>query len=228
MTAPQEILSHAVRSIHDGIRLESDLGQWFASLKTTAPGPLYSPKLSTLDSIVDNAELGKLFPVSFHFSSFLAGQNMVYFWVALMSVHAHLHFTYRTLAQLLTILNSMDRDSLPCVCDGTQDEDEMTTQCLRHFTMESLPALGHREDWARTTAYNICQSVEYFLPDGTRGVTTVGVLPALVLVKGFWGYAPGDWSRQIAWVDDMLHRIRASGNGIAGTLAGFRLEVSSQ
>lgn len=126
MTDPQDILSSAVRSIHDGIRLESDLGHWFANLKATSPGPLYFPKLSTLDSVVDNAELGKLFPVAFHFPAFIAGQNMVYFWVALMSVQAHLHFTHRTLAQLLAILDSMDRNSLPCACGGTtrtQDED---------------------------------------------------------------------------------------------------------
>lgn len=215
MTAdPQEFLSRAVSSIREGERMESVLETWYESFKETVPGPLYHPELSKIDTIVDNAELGKLFPVAFYFPAFAVGQNLVYYWVAMMSVHAHLCFTYRMIAEFLTMLDTIGRSNLPCTCSSPDE----TLACLHHFSMEALPPLGPREQWPRTLAYNICQSVEHFMLRKMRGFGSASIMPALALVKGFWKHAPGDWSREIAWVDDMLGRIRSSGSNIARAL----------
>jgi len=213
-TDPHQILSGALESIRDGQRMESTVEEWFNHFKDTIPGSLYHPELSNVDSVVDDSDSGKLFPVAFHFPAFIVGQSLVFYWVAVLSVHAHLCFTYEILARLSAMLDSLGRESLSCSCDGT----EKPRHCLRHFTMELLPSLGPREQWPRGAAYNICRSVEYFLLDKTRGFGPAGVLPALTMVKGFWKHAAGDWSREIAWVNDMLSRIRESGNGIADAL----------
>ena len=215
MADPQAFLYNALATISDGQKIESLLEEWFNDFKASVDGPLYHPELSTIKSKADSHELGKLFPVAFHFPTFLVGQNLVYYWVALMNVHAHFCFTYETIARFLSTLEAMDRDHLPCICQDVT----RSPICLQHFNMGLLPALDYREEWPRTVAYNICQSVEHFLLRKTRGFGHVSALPALALVKGFWKHTPGDWSREMAWVDDMLDRIRASGSGIAGVLS---------
>ncbi|KAK4206546.1 hypothetical protein QBC37DRAFT_434778 [Rhypophila decipiens] len=225
MTDPKRILSGCIANINEGYALESRLAEWFDSYKETIPGGLYHPKLTTVDSVVDDVERGKLFPVAFHFPAFMVGQNLVYYWVGLMSVQAHLSFSYTTLEQLMAVLDAMGRDSLSCSCitDNASPEagNLKSLRCLGHFNINMLPTLGHREEWPRTTAYNICQSTEYFLEDKIQGFMPASVLPALVLVKGFWKFAPGNMSREIAWIDDMLGKISASGSAVAGVIRGL-------
>lgn len=216
MIDPQQILTNSRANIVDGQRLESKLDDWLEGYKSTVPGALYHPELSKIDSSVDSPEMGKLFPVAFRFPANIVGQSMIYYWVGLMSVQAHFCFTYTTISQLLSTLDSMGREKLPCTCDCGLDDQDLC--CLQHFTMEMLPPLGHREDWPRTTAHHICQSAEYFLQDGLRGFVPARVLPALALVKGFLKYARGDWTREIGWIDEMFGRISASGNAVAGAI----------
>jgi hypothetical protein len=81
--------------------------------------------------------------------------------------------------------------------------------------MVMVPNPEDWDDWPRTAAFNICQSVEYFLIDKMRGFATASIVPPLAWVKGFLGNAPGPWDRHIAWVDEMLGRMAADGHGIA-------------
>lgn len=224
---PQELLYNASVSIREGQRIELAVHEWFDRFRSTVPGPLYHPELSKMDSFVNSSDSGKLFPVAFRFPAFVVGQNLIYYWVALMSVYAHLCLTYAILVDLLTILESMGRSNLTCTCNddtgtgagaGTEDQ-AAAALCLQHFTMKLLPALDHRQRWPRVIAYNICQSVEYFMQDELRGFGPASILPPLVLVRGFWTHAPGDWSREMAWVDNMLGYIHVSGSSIARVLS---------
>jgi hypothetical protein len=213
------MLSRALDTVREGERLESSLGRWFTEFEAVAPGPLYSPQLSKLDSIADSPESGKLFPVAFHFSSFPIGQILVYYWIGVMIVQAHTSFAYLILSKLVTRFDSTGRSNLPCTCEALTTDGDTTapSHCLQHFTMASLPPLGKRKEWPWTTAYNLCQSTEYFLDSGKKGFGPATVIPALALVSGYWAARPEDWSRHRAWVAEMLCRIRSSGNGIAGT-----------
>jgi hypothetical protein len=214
---PSYILQSACLAIREGERIEESLAQWLNGFQRAVPGALYHAGLSKIDTVADTPELGKLFPVAFHFPAFVVGQAMVFYWVAVMSVQANLCLTYGILKTLMANLEAVGRGHLPCVCldDGTGAE-----RCLQHFTMERLPELAHRDGWTRGAAYNICQSVEYFLLDTARGFGPPTVLPALGWVKGFWKHAPGQWDREIGWVDDMVGRIHATGYGIAGAMLG--------
>lgn len=215
MVDPRQVLSKGIENICEDQRIEGCLDEWFDSFKTTVPGELYHMELSKIDTVVDNPEVGKLFPVAFHFPAFIVGQNLVYYWAALASVQAHQYFTHAILSQLVTMLESSGRGSFSCTCDNTT---EGPAHCLQHFTVELLPSLNHRTEWPYVSAYKICQSVEYFLQDKMRGFAPASMLPSLAMVKGLWKRAPGCWDREIAWVDDMLARIRASGYGIAVTV----------
>lgn len=192
MTDPRSIFRETLATIREGLRIEHVIADWYARFKETVSGPLYYPELSKREYMVDQSDLGKMFPVAFRFPSFSVAQNLLFYWVALLSLHAHLGWVYGTLSRLLEALELI-RVGLPCTCDS---------ECLRHFTMDDLPALGDRLDWPRTTAYNICQSIEYCLQDHGRGFGPVAILPVLSMVKGYWVHWPGDWSREIEWVDE--------------------------
>ncbi|OIW22966.1 hypothetical protein CONLIGDRAFT_145590 [Coniochaeta ligniaria NRRL 30616] len=209
---PLGVLSGALASVRSGTIMEAGLEKWFDSFKATVPGALYHPELSKFDSAVDSPDTGRIFPVAFQFPAFVIANNLVYYWVALMAVQAHLCFTYAMLTQLVAMLDAAGRETFSCTCDGSE------APCLQHFSMERLPALGHRELWPRTTAYNIAQSVEYFMEQRQQGFGPGEIVPALALVQGFWRCAPGDWNREVAWVDDMIKRIREQGVSIGGCL----------
>lgn len=216
-TDPRRALGDAWTAMEEGRRSKDELQRWFQGFQAALPGSLYHAELSKIDTVVDSAESGKLFPVAFRFPTFMVGQTLVYYWVALMSVQTRLCLTYATLARLVATLDSMGRANLPCTCGQTA---EGPARCLRHFTLDLLPGADRRDGWPRAAAYNVCQSAEYFLQDTTRGFGPASALPALAWVKGLWKQAPGCWDREIAWIDDMVGRIHASGYGIAGAVLG--------
>jgi hypothetical protein len=195
--------------------MDACLADWFAHFEATVAGPLYYPELSRVNSTADSPELGKVFPVAFYYPAFIVAQTLVFYWIALIIVHAHMCLMYKKLARLVALLDTV-KDDISCTCSGTDDNDSAAAMtCLRHFAVELLPPLGHRMEWPRTPARNICQSVEYFLQDQMRGVGPVSVLPALVAVKAYWRFASGDWSREILWINDMVGKIQGKGNEIA-------------
>ncbi|KAK4235351.1 hypothetical protein C8A03DRAFT_17900 [Achaetomium macrosporum] len=213
-------LLDGLECVREGQRMEAVLEAWYDRFKAVAPGALYHPELSQMDSVLDSPEMGKVFPVIFRFPNFIVGQNMLYYWIALMSVQAHWCFTYATLAQLSQTLDSVGRGNLVCTCAGVVGE---AVTCLRHFAMHLLPPLGHREAWPTGAAYHVCQSIEYFMLRHARAFGPASVIPGLLLVKVYWMFAPGDMSREITWVNEMLCRVRAGGGSIAGPLMRLRI-----
>lgn len=192
-------------------RLQESLQQWFEDFQRSVPGNLYYAELSTIETGVDDAEMGKLFPVAFRFPSFMVGQALLYYWVAVTIIQIRLCQTHAALACLI---ESLRRDRVPCSCDAPA---EVPARCLQHVTVALLPELDG-DGWA--AVYNICQSAEYFLQDTARGFGPASVLPALALVKGLWKQGLGSRcrDRQIAWVDDIVGRIHLSGYSIAATV----------
>ena len=198
---PLKLLSSALESVQTVQQMELRLEQWFVDCKANIPALLYYPELAKMDSPVDDPLTGKLFPVVFRFPAFAIGQNVVWFWVTQTALYAHLCFTYALIAQLLCTLNADGRDKYLCTCAGSD------APCLKHFSLDTLPPLGDRVLWPRTTAYNVAQSVEYFLDDTKQKIGPEGIRAAILLIRGLWRYAPVDMSREIAWVDERMARI---------------------
>lgn len=216
ITSPPLKLRGSLLSIRKAQQMESQLSDWLVNLKASTSGALYHPELSKLGSVTEDPELGKVFPVAFHFSAFAVAQNVLYYWLGLIVVHAQLCFAYEKLDCFMATLAPI-RGALPCTCFDTDatETDGCPTNCLQHFEMRLLPPLGHRLDWPKTTAYNISQSIEYFVQDGLPSFRSAAALPALAVVKAYWESLPGDWSREVAWTNDMFSRIRESGYEIA-------------
>jgi hypothetical protein len=88
--------------------------------------------------------------------------------------------------------------------------------CLYHSATGLLSSLRSSIEWPLAPARNICQSVEFFLQERMRGEGSISVLPALLIVKAYLRISPGDWNREILWIDDMVGKIQGKCNAIAG------------
>jgi len=199
---PLRPLSIALTSVQSALAIELRLDSWFEGFKASVPGALYRPELSRTQSALDNEDTGKIFPVAFQFPAISIAISTVYYWFALMATQAHLCFTYADISRLVAGLDAAGRESFSCTC-----EDESQQPCLRHFSTHQLPPLGPRESWPGTTAYNLAQSVEYFMEHGMNQMAHREIIPALVMVQAFWTCAPGDWSREVAWVEERMSSI---------------------
>lgn len=194
---PLEQFPVILEGIREALVIEDRLATWYTDFRQTITGPLYYPELSKREYKIDKGGSGKVFPVAYRFPALGVAQNIVFYWSALLSVHAHLGWMYKELAANLSMLEPIRAESL-CRCGS---------ECLVHFRMESLPPMGDRSEWPRTLAYDICQSIEYCLEDHGPEFSPASVMPALTIVKWHWIYWPGDWSREIAWVGEVLSRL---------------------
>ena len=216
MVNPRHVLSKAFTTLSRAQDIALALDQWFGEFRKTVPGGLYYAKLSNSNNPGDDVSPGRLFPVAFNFPAFIVAQNLVYYWAAQILIRSHVCLIHSMVSRLIGTLELMGRNRLPCVCGGIGGR----LQCLQHFTADRLPAFEDRDDWPHIPAYNICQSVEYFLSDPAQGPGSLTIMPALIFAKGMWKHVPpGSKAREIAWIDDILRRMARSGSGIAIALA---------
>lgn len=197
-------------------QLDSQIREWYDQYKTFVAGPMYWPTLSTCDSPIDDAESGKVFPVAFEFPSYDVAQSMVLYWLALLLVHPILCHMYERLNNTV----GERQEDMVCTCvDKSKLEAAKTTEvisslCLRHLTMDQLPSLGYRREWACGAARNICQSAEYFMQERMGKLGPAIFLPRLVVVREFLAFASGDRTRELNWINHLLRKIQDRGNDV--------------
>jgi len=93
-----------------------------------------------------------------------------------------------------------------CTC-----KDSEQAVCIKHFAASQLRPLEHREDWPRSAARNIFQSMEYCLQDEMLGLGPTTVVAALMFtVFRLWNHA-GDWRRELVWADAVMGKIHGLG-----------------
>jgi hypothetical protein len=205
LTSPQSILAASLKTISATQDFNTRLMKWYAGFSASHPGGLYHARLSTRESCSDNPELGKVFPVAYHFPSLPIAQTMLYFWMCQVIAHAHLCSQYAKLERLMKTLEPIAAD-IPCLCSGVTDAYRPGV-CLRHFEVRSLVPLGHFAEWPSSVAYNICQSIDYCLQHSNKVYGPATSLPALALVREHWKRSDGEWAREISWVNDTIRLI---------------------
>jgi hypothetical protein len=156
---------------------------------------LYWPELSTLESRLDDVQLGKVFPVSFQFPNFFVAQVVITYWVGMLSIH-HL---------LAKVYNKLAEGEFFMVSIGTTDN------VLRPKPVGSSPfvlqSCEHYHAW-KAMARNICQSVEYFLQDKMGVTGPISIISHLFGCKRNLDDAPEDCSRESSWIGDVIQRIQ--------------------
>jgi hypothetical protein len=181
--------------ITECLKFDSALRNLYVNFGKSASGLLYWPELSTFESHLDDARLGKVFPVSFHFPAFFVAQVVTTYWAGMMAIHHLLMSTYGRLAEIES-LRGVNRttDSLP----WPTSTDTVPS---------SLRSQEHSTEW-KTMVKNICQSAEYFLQDK---MSISGPLAILVQLLGCKRNLEGDsedQSREIMWITDIVERIQ--------------------
>lgn len=198
-------------------RIDSQLNEWYGLLETFVAGPVYWPKLSTIDSPFDDTESGKVFAVAFHFPSYDVAHVMILYWIALLLHHPLLCSMYEQLESLAGEgLEDMECTCIEVLIPETADITvTVPSICPRHFTTEKLPPLGYRTEWASGAARNICQSAEYVMQEKMGELGPTILLPRLIVVREFLAYASGDWTRELGWIADQLSKIQDMGNDLS-------------
>jgi len=225
---PSDKLTGLLKSVKLCWETDAALRDWFARLDDLIPGPLFWSQASTITTSADTPESGRLFHVSYRFPIFIIGYSLVVYWVNLTLVNHHLCRLYQGLQLMSLHVPAKRLEAAPCTCSDDSPDgpgviigSETTMPiCIRHFRADKLPPLGLRLDWARTTAYEVCRSAEYFLDDKMGALGPSCLFSPMRVLRVIWARTPGDWTRQQAWTDDIIAIIQAKGNYIARYMQG--------
>lgn len=182
------------------LKVESALRAFYVNFARSVSGPLYWSEFSTFESRVDDRRLGKVFPISFHFPTFLVAQVITTYWSSMMAVHNQLSRTYEKLADIETSTTSNGTtDSLPqpIYADGGHYSSVPSDRLSR----------DHGNIW-KTMARNVCQSVEYFSQDKMGWLGRFYILSLLAGCNICFGSVPEDCSRESSWVYESMVRTK--------------------
>ena len=208
-------------------KVESAIRKVFQKFKASVSGPLYWPEMSTLKSTTDDPELGKVFPISFHFPTFSVAQVLTTYWSSVLTVNFYLACTCSILlatddtcsfAKSTMVLTSTD--------DGTTSTDTSrsiepptsppsssvsTTSSQPHLSQRHKThhqSLTYHSNLWQTTAKNLCQSVEYHISEQSGAL---GSLLMLTHMRGcraafaIEGHARG---RELSWCEEIIELIK--------------------
>ncbi|KAK0751820.1 hypothetical protein B0T18DRAFT_318071 [Schizothecium vesticola] len=178
------------------LEIESVLQRMHQDFSKSVSGPLYWPELSTLESRLDNEESGKLFPVSFRFSSFSVALTVTTYWSNMMVVRNQLGHAYNRL-EARTSADDDSSSALPF----------LQSSCERDSGWEFM-------------AKNVCQSAEYFLQDHMGTLGPLSILSFLSGCFSCFGNNAGDWGREMYWISDVMLQIKKKLGMTASTPLG--------
>jgi hypothetical protein len=213
-------------------KLDALLQEFYAELEASHPGPLYWPQFSNRDNPADDPELGKVFPVAFHFSNLKMAQTLIMYWAVLLMLYQGLNdlhgLVYMLKQQLGSPITPVDSNNVSLeevetstTSDGsrTGDTGQQASQSGTPTTgldWNNLPPLEHRVD-ILSIARNICQSVEYCMQDHMLGSGPAVVVAPLNIVLATLKSRP-DFQREIYWAAAVVDEIRRKGMRILSVL----------
>jgi hypothetical protein len=199
-------------------KIEAELRQFYKDLKSAHPGPLHWPELSTDENPADDAELGKVFPVAFHFPNLMMAFTCMIYWASLILIWAIVSHMYQILGtiQIHNVVpdSPADDSCLDCSNDGgSKDacscEDRARTAHMAQFEINKLPPLERRIDILAATR-NICQSLEYCMQEEMKSLgpaATVIPLLAVIEVLPIFPHC----SRELAWAKAAFEKVDGKG-----------------
>lgn len=92
--------------------MDAKLRRLYNNLESSNLGPLYWSKFSIQDNPIDDPELGKVFPIAFHFPNLRVAHTCMLYWTASMLIWTMLSSSYRVLDAM-----QFDRSRLPVLED---------------------------------------------------------------------------------------------------------------
>ena len=189
-------------------KIDADLEEVFSKLEASTLGPLYWPELAKGIGSIEDEELGKIFPVAFHFLNLKMSYTMMMYWGTALILWSGLCQLYQAIYKL--DLDSQDIDCFCLRCDKSKsDADNEADAHLHKFDISSLPPLEHRANFP-SLARNICQSVEYCMQESMGQVGAFSAAAPLAIALDNLRNLPG-CSREAAWAQAAMANIVARG-----------------
>jgi hypothetical protein len=198
------LLLAALKIVDRCWKIEAELRQLFTDLENGNPGPLYWPELSTAVNPADDAELGKVFPVAFHFPNLQTAFTCMIYWASLILLWAVLSHVYQLLGTLKVHNTATDSPADTC-CHGCAGDCsghdacscEGNPQHTTQFDMSQLLPVDPRID-VLAASRNICQSLEYCMQKEMKGLgPTITVIPLMAVMDILPNFP--HCSRELAW-----------------------------
>ena len=211
---PLEKLCNALEMIDDCWQIDAELESLYMHLEYSFPGPLYWPELSIMEDDDDDGEIGRLFPVAFHFSHLRIAMIMTMYWATLcMSWHG-IGLLYGVVADCsvegkdvvaLQSRSDMLRKGLRTCDADCPCKTDSTLFCSSKFDMAKLPPLAHRTDFA-APGKNVCQAVEYCMQPEMLVSGPSSILAPLGIVVGTL-QTYDRYRREVAWGNAIFKKI---------------------
>lgn len=214
---PASLLPKALKVVNRCWKIESELRRIYKDFKSASPGPLHWPELSREANPADDADLGKLFPVAFHFPNLGIAFTCMMYWASLILLWAVLSQAYQVLCTLPVLPGDPRSSAEGCGTCTNADGVRDTCRCaeganavhLAQFDSDDLPPSQPRINVLEATR-NICQSLEYCMRAEMRSLgTTVTVIPLIAVIDILPNFP--HCSRELAWAKAAFARVNEKG-----------------
>ena len=204
--SPHDALHEILEVIGRCWKIDAAVEQFYADFESKMLGPLYWPELSREISSVDDVELGKVFPVAFHFLNLKMATALMFYWATLLMLRSGLCRLYQAIPTL-----DLSCREIACCCisckDKTPNDDSHTH--AHKFSMSQPPPLDHCSDFP-SMAWNICQSVEYCMQESMLGLGPASVSAPLTIVNDTLKALPG-YRREVSWAEAAITKVTERG-----------------
>ena len=204
---PHDSLHEILKLVDRCWEIDAALEKFYIAFENSTLGPLYWPKLSKGNSLVDDdMELGRVFPVAFHFLNLTMSNTLMFYWATLLMLWSGLFRLYQAISTL-----DLNCKEIDCYCIACKDKtpDGGSDTHTHKFNMSQLPPLGHRLDFP-SVAWNICQSVEYCMQESMLGLGPFSTAAPLAIVIETFKDIP-KYGREVAWAKAALTRVTERG-----------------
>ena len=211
---PHQRFAAGVEILWSFHQFDSKLTSWFSNYVKCVDGPLYWPKLSSINSSADSPDLGKVFPVYFHFSSLTTGELLMLYWMTQMMLHIHMGTLFDRLPTLAKHIKNSQDSTTSCDSSEGQSRESGSPGSSHASLADQIPPLVHRTEWPNTLARFICQSAEFFFQEELSSMGGAPCLSYLLSAQACFRVASGNWARELTWIHEVLARIKV-GNKLA-------------
>jgi hypothetical protein len=212
------LLLTALKIVDRCWKIEAELRQVYKDFECASPGPLHWPELSTEENSTDDAELGKLFPVAFHFPNLMIAFTYMIYRASLILLWAVLSNIYEVLGNMRVhngVLGSPAGGScLICsAADSSHDicscNERMKAAHIAQFNVKELPPIEPRIDVLAATR-DICQSLEFCMQQEMRGLgPAITVIPLMAVIDVLPIFP--QCSRELAWAKAAFEKVNEKG-----------------
>ena len=214
---PALALANRLKVIEECVELNRRFDSWYEELRKEIPGPLYHSRFSTMTTLADDEEHGKVFPIAYEFPSLRIAHTTAMYWSLSSVLHGILLMVLGALqpsAQESYLGPSGQRhacanhkDAARCDCESKAPGPSPGAEVPN---LSSLPSWEDSVRICESAAANVCQSIEYYLRDESGTIGSAWAIFPLRAVMQFYHRRGG---RELQWCAAVFQKL-SEGKGL--------------